>query len=280
MNKKIKLLILDMDGTSYHKMGPIIQDNIEPLNQIIDKGIEVVFVTGRSVLSKQNNLEKHGFTKNHTLIAGYNGACIFDLQTNKILASNPIKWSIAKQVYDLAASSKFKDHDIKIWGYATDLKTVVLSKSKDLTTDYDSELNLFDGKLVQFAEIDKEYDFFKLLAFNANKEFFETLKTQLKLNVSTDNNKIIEININGINKKFAVDWFKNHLNIELENIAAMGDGMNDYEMIKHVGIGVAFKNSVDALKEIAQVYIDKTSEQGAVKEFINNYILLRKDTND
>ncbi|MBY7704531.1 HAD hydrolase family protein [Vibrio harveyi] len=57
----------------------------------------------------------------------------------------------------------------------------------------------------------------------------------------------------------------------------MGDGMNDYDMIEYVGIGVALKNSVQAIKDIAQVYIDKTSEEAAVKEFVEQYILNRKN---
>ncbi|EOA07076.1 Hypothetical protein, predicted hydrolase of the HAD family [Mycoplasma yeatsii 13926] len=275
--KDVKLLILDMDGTSYKKMGPIIKENVEPLKEAIKNNVEVVFVTGRPVNSKQNSLVEHGFTSNHSFIAGYNGACIYDLVTNEILASNPIDWATAKKVYDLAASERFKKDDIKIWGYSTDLKTSILNKWTKDPVDYGYEGNLFEGEIVELKDINQEHDFFKLLAFNANKEFFDILKDELKLNVSTNDYRVIEINKQNVNKKFAVDWFSDHFNIGLENIAAMGDGMNDYDMIEYVGIGVALKNSVQAIKNIAQVYIDKTSEEAAVKEFVEQYILNRKN---
>ena len=44
-------------------------------------------------------------------------------------------------------------------------------------------------------------------------------------------------------------------------------------MINHVGYKVAIKNSVEPIKKIANIYIDKTAEQGAVEEFIKHYIL-------
>ncbi|WFQ89926.1 HAD-IIB family hydrolase [Mycoplasma feriruminatoris] len=276
MNKiDVKLLILDMDGTSYHKMGPIIKQNIEPLKKVIQKGIKVVFVTGRPVLAKLNSLKDHGLLVEHQLIAGYNAACIYDLSQNQILLSNVIESDQAKKVFDLVTSDEYKNSDIKIWGYVDDLKTVITNKWTNNPNDYHFETAFFDGQILEYKDVKDNFDFkfFKLLGFDANKEFYDILINKLEFNVATNDQKLAEINKKHVNKKLAVEWFSNYFNIDLKNIAAIGDGMNDWEMINHVGYKVAIKNSVDEIKKIANIYIDKTAEQGAVEEFIKHYIL-------
>ncbi|WFQ94100.1 HAD-IIB family hydrolase [Mycoplasma feriruminatoris] len=276
MNKiDVKLLILDMDGTSYHKMGPIIKQNIEPLKKVIQKGIKVVFVTGRPVLAKLNSLKDHGLLVEHQLIAGYNAACIYDLSQNQILLSNVIESDQAKKVFDLVTSDEYKNSDIKIWGYVDDLKTVITNKWTNNPNDYHFETAFFDGQILEYKDVKDNFDFkfFKLLGFDANKEFYDILVNKLEFNVATNDQKLAEINKKHVNKKLAVEWFSNYFNIDLKNIAAIGDGMNDWEMINHVGYKVAIKNSVDEIKKIANIYIDKTAEQGAVEEFIKHYIL-------
>ncbi|WP_434343678.1 HAD-IIB family hydrolase [Mycoplasma sp. 06067-C1-B144P-99-0482-3] len=276
MNKpEIKLLILDMDGTSYYKMGSIIEKNIEPLKRIINKGVKVVFITGRPVLAKLNSLKHHGLLVDHQLIAGYNAACIYDLSKDQILLSNPISTDQAKKVFDLVTSDKYKNSGIKIWGYVDDLKTVITNKWTRNPSDYHDETVFFDGQVLEYKDIkdDFNFKFFKLLGFDANKEFYDILVNELNFNIATNDNKLAEINKKNVNKKLAVEWFSNYFNIDLKNIAAIGDGMNDWEMINHVGYKVAIKNSVEPIKKIANIYIDKTAEQGAVEEFIKHYIL-------
>ena len=41
------------------------------------------------------------------------------------------------------------------------------------------------------------------------------------------------------------------LHIILNSVIAFGDGENDFEMIKEVGLGVAMGNAIDELKNIA-----------------------------
>ncbi|WP_027062920.1 Cof-type HAD-IIB family hydrolase [Mesoplasma seiffertii] len=267
----IKLLVLDMDGTSYFKMGEIVPDNINPIKKAQDQGVGVMFVTGRPVLAKQNNLEGHGLVRNHAIIAGCNGACIYDLQTQKVLASNPIDTEAAKFVYELASQPEFEG--TQIWGYIDDLQTVVVKHRNDKM--YFGEAEFFDGTIHQYDEVADNFNFkfFKLLALGAKPGFIQALREQTNLEIASGDEIVAEINAPGINKRFALDWFSEYLNIPVDNMMAVGDGMNDYSMIKHAGIGVAMSNSVSAVKEIADVYVDVHGHDGAVKHIIEKYIL-------
>ncbi|AUF83776.1 Cof-type HAD-IIB family hydrolase [Mesoplasma syrphidae] len=267
----IKLLVLDMDGTSYYKMGEIVPDNIEPIKKAQDQGVGVMFVTGRPVLAKQNNLEGHGLVRNHAIIAGCNGACIYDLQQQKVLASNPIDAKDAQYVFELAKQPEFAG--TQIWGYVDDLKNVVVQYRNDKM--YFGEAEFFDGKIQQYDEVSKNFDFkfFKLLALGAKPGFVQKLREQTNLEIASGDDVVAEINATGINKRFALDWFSEYLNIPIANMMAVGDGMNDYSMIKHAGIGVAMSNSVQNIKDIADLYIDIHGHDAAVKHLIEKYIL-------
>ena len=53
-----------------------------------------------------------------------------------------------------------------------------------------------------------------------------------------------------------------HLNIDKEHSYAFGDGLNDLEMIKYAGHGIAMKNAVKELKDVADEVIGHVDENG------------------
>ena len=52
-----------------------------------------------------------------------------------------------------------------------------------------------------------------------------------------------------------------------------GDSMNDESMIKLCGYGVAMKNGLEEIKNIADFVTDKTNSQSGVADFLYKYVL-------
>ena len=61
--------------------------------------------------------------------------------------------------------------------------------------------------------------------------------------------------------------------LDKEQVIAMGDNYNDESMIREAGLGVAVKNAVDAVKNVAQYITENDNNNGAVAEVIEKYIL-------
>ncbi len=60
------------------------------------------------------------------------------------------------------------------------------------------------------------------------------------------------------------------LNIQPEEVMAIGDQENDIAMLEYAGIGVAMKNAIDAVKEAANVVTRSNLEDGvayAIEKF-------------
>ncbi|RLA83931.1 MAG: 3-deoxy-D-manno-octulosonate 8-phosphate phosphatase [Epsilonproteobacteria bacterium] len=61
-------------------------------------------------------------------------------------------------------------------------------------------------------------------------------------------------------------------NLTWENVAAIGDDLNDYKMLKKVQLSFAVANAVEDIKTVANVVCNKNGGDGAVREMIE-YIL-------
>lgn len=63
------------------------------------------------------------------------------------------------------------------------------------------------------------------------------------------------------------------LNIGMENVAIIGDDINDLEVMKAVGLSVAPKDAVQVVKSQADIVLNMKGGEGCVREFIDNYLL-------
>ena len=64
----------------------------------------------------------------------------------------------------------------------------------------------------------------------------------------------------------------NQLNISLENVAYIGDDVNDVKVMQHVGIAACPSDAVREVRDIAHVILTKKGGHGCVREFIDEYI--------
>lgn len=59
----------------------------------------------------------------------------------------------------------------------------------------------------------------------------------------------------------------------MSDVIAIGDGLNDIEMISEAGIGIAMGNANDLLKEKADIVTDTIDNDGLYKAFKNLKLL-------
>lgn len=68
------------------------------------------------------------------------------------------------------------------------------------------------------------------------------------------------------------EWIQ-ELNIDYEEIAFIGDDLNDLEIIQKVGFSACPDNAVDKIKDACDVVLKKQGGNGAVREFIDRFVL-------
>ncbi|WP_283655951.1 Cof-type HAD-IIB family hydrolase [Paenibacillus sp. RC334] len=77
-----------------------------------------------------------------------------------------------------------------------------------------------------------------------------------------------EMMIPGIHKAIAIADLLNHLGLPQEQTIAIGDGMNDAEMLEYCALGIAMGNAKPGLMEIADDITDNVEEDGLYKSFV------------
>jgi len=68
-------------------------------------------------------------------------------------------------------------------------------------------------------------------------------------------------------------WCK-EMNIELNQVAYIGDDINDTKVMQEVGISACPADSVKIIRNIADVILERNGGHACVREFIDDYILL------
>lgn len=63
------------------------------------------------------------------------------------------------------------------------------------------------------------------------------------------------------------------LEIGLENVALIGDDINDLEMIKSIGLSACPSDAVNVVKSNVDIILSKKGGEGCVREFVDAYLL-------
>ncbi|ADO55046.1 MULTISPECIES: Cof-type HAD-IIB family hydrolase [Paenibacillus] len=120
---------------------------------------------------------------------------------------------------------------------------------------YRSDVNkacFLENKNVPFEQIKKEF---------AGK--FEVIQCT----VSAFGQDSGELMVPGIHKAVAIEKLIEHLGRSQEDTIAIGDGMNDAEMIEYCALGIAMGNAKPGLKAIADDITDAVDEDGLFHSF-------------
>ena len=279
----IKLVASDLDGTIIDRNNFIAKENYEAIDMLHSRKLPFVVCTGKSYSVSKTICEN--FKASYGIFG--NGAQIVDLKTGeelnrKILKSKQISYCIKlARKYNLhihfytdtsIVTENLKYMDLRNYllkDYnATELKFCIVPDIEEYIEEEDPDIFSLiltsDGSLADLEEI-------------INKHL--TVSTSLinKKGVYRDNiiNREYEyLNIapNNINKNQALEFLSRYLMIPQSEMLAIGDNVNDLEMIKNCGIGIAVGEAYDELKEASDYITTKTVTEGAFAEAINKFI--------
>ena len=78
----------------------------------------------------------------------------------------------------------------------------------------------------------------------------------------------------------SIELLLNKLDIDKENVVAIGDGDNDIDMIKYVGCGIAMSNSPEIVKENADIVTEYSNNEDGVYYAIKELLSEGRDNDE
>ncbi|MBP3038797.1 HAD family phosphatase [Bacillaceae bacterium Marseille-Q3522] len=285
---KYKLLAIDLDGTLLNTEKVIDPQAIRAIRSFREQGGKVVICSGRSPLSTRWVSEYIGL--NEPIIA-YNGSVI------QTAAGEILTQSLFPNDAVLSLTELCKTEAAYIQLYEGD--QLLFSEENDINRHW-IENNILSlaasGKLTDRCEayrsmcrvlqVDDWAEYFKKMNPSISKiAIFQSSKSPVhlmnKITMLSDEFEIssswnfenLEISPKAVTKAFALKKLSQQLQIPLSQIAAIGDNVNDMQMLKAAGLGIAMGNAPEIVKKEADEITD-TNDKNGVAKAIRNYLLL------
>lgn len=281
-----KLVAVDLDGTMLNQYGIITENTKKVIKQTIEKGVDVIIASGRPMDSVKTIAKEIGSEK--YFIAG-NGALIYDIQKEQIIYDKFLKKDKALEIIKIC-----EENSISYNVYTT--QTILATALKYNVLYYQKEnLKKEESKQTKISIVENLYDYvknlkedkiLKITICDNNQTVFQSIIRKLKqveeidiLDVSHMSRKAIkqgteeimieyyytEITTENVDKWEAIEYLIKLLQIEKDEVIAIGDNMNDKKMIQGAGLGVAMGKSAPAVMEIADYITDTNQEEGVAK---------------
>ncbi|MFC7060939.1 Cof-type HAD-IIB family hydrolase [Halobacillus seohaensis] len=239
MQKQIKLIALDLDGTLLNSKETVSEANLNAIKNAKEKGYHVVLSTGRSLDRCQEIAESLG---DSSYIVTINGGEIYNNKF-ELIDQTVLDYQLVERLWELR-----QQHKVHYW-------------STTVQGQFNSSQN--------FEQEVKEYDWLKFGFDIEDDEIRQVVLDELlnndALEISNSSPTNIEVNPSGVNKAAALLKVCERLNIEMDNVLAVGDSLNDMAMIREAGIGVAMGNAQADLKEAATWVTTTNDEDGVAK---------------
>ena len=256
-----KLIAFDLDGTLLNNQKQPLASTAAAINQLKRQGHAVTTATGRNLRLAQPVIEQLDFE--HAVLC--NGSVAF--ADHQLVYEHTLAPDAFEQCYrDLSER-------------AIDVAVIGLDTTKRLTTfnegQMDEAMSSF-GSVVPELEADfyQKHAIYQGLAFYNETQEFDTSVYDAFDFVRWHPECVDMIPKNG-SKAVTLLKLAEQLGIKQENVIAFGDGMNDREMLKEVGLGIAMGNSSDEVKRQADM-VTASNEQDGIWQALVKLKLISK----
>ncbi|MGN0464609.1 MAG: HAD family hydrolase [Acutalibacteraceae bacterium] len=268
------LVASDIDGTLNNKFRFMPRANYREIDRFINKfGGNFTLASGRGVESMRPHFEKLPKGKKAPAVI-INGAGIYDFENEKLLDFTPVNEQ-GREVAELVMK-KFPGCEIQIITldqiYTVNPKIIApLMRSSDPLPNTDF-INIEDVPFCEWGKV-----IFMAMPKTMKKiiSFINTLDTD-KLSFMSSSVISYEMLGENTNKGTAVLKVAKLLGIDRSHTAAIGDYLNDYEMLKSVGLPACCAQAPEALQEIA-AYRACHCNRGAVADLLKHIENLNND---
>ena len=288
-----KLMTIDLDGTLLNSYGEVSEATRKALLTVKERGTEVVLASGRPISSTESLAVELGV--DNYLISG-NGAAVYDIKEQKVIYDRFLTKEQVMRIAKLCEDNSF------FYNVYTEDEVIASSLNYNVLFYHKENVKKIEEKrthinvvqnIMEYIEQSGKEKFLKITVCDESQFIFNSIMKRLKeidgidvletaymsrkkIKDGTDDVDIqyfyTEITNKNVNKWSAIEFLMEKLDIKKEEIIAIGDNLNDKEMIENAGLGVVMGNSNPIMKELADEIVADNNSEG-VLEAVNRFVL-------
>lgn len=263
MKMPYKLVVCDMDGTLVNDGKAVSELNRKAIARFRERGGELSLATGRIEKSVASYCRDLNITVPVIL---YNGAKVYHPVTGETVLDLCLSGEDLSRALELAESFPF-DFIFYSGGEAYIRRhtgaVALYERGDGFSCLVEPDLDRIRGMRIT-----------KILMIGDNRYFGEFRKLfredpRCRAHLVQSEETYLEILPEGVNKGEALKALSAHLGIPLEEIICFGDNLNDLEMIRLAGVGVAMANGRREVRDAADVVAPGNNEDGVGKVLLS-----------
>ena len=270
---KYSLIALDMDGTLLNSNMQVSRANQDAIRRACASGRHVALSTGRCLAELRETLE---ILPEIRYLVCENGSCIYDYHQKNILHLAPLDAQEVLFILDLV-----QDQDVVIQFFHEHRahfnrpdSSWCAPFSVGMFRPVFDKTGVWDVHLVEKFRA-KPFQVEKLLLYfrdEASRQKVRAILEKHPLKLSDSSGFMLEIVSEGADKGIGLQKLCDHLGIGIGETIAVGDSMNDIEILQVAGLSAAMGNACDGAKAAADIITDDCDHDGVAK-VIQEYLL-------
>ncbi|WP_082234324.1 Cof-type HAD-IIB family hydrolase [Halobacillus massiliensis] len=246
-----KIAFFDIDGTLLNHQKKLPEATVKAVKDLQKSGVYCAIATGRAPFMYEDIRETLGIDS----FVSFNGQYV--VFEGEVIYKNPLPYSELEKLYDDAHS---KNHPLVFMNEkgmrASDPNHSFIRESLgSLNFEYPKVNDKFH----------EETELFQSLVFCEGNEIDYYRDKHKAFDYIRWHEYSCDILPAGGSKAKGIQKMIDAAGLELKNTYAFGDGLNDIEMIREVGTGVAMGNAVDAAKQVSDYVTTDVNDDGLVK---------------
>lgn len=268
---KIKLLALDLDGTLLNRNHEMSERTIKAVRNAHNKGYQIVICTGRRYASSLPHIKTLGCINEIILD---NGIIIKNTENDKTIFANYMDGNTYSEVIKIISEIGLIPVVISDDYPSKDIFIRPQNGSNPYHRDF-IEYNLKYCKIVETLSKPPSQKIIQIAVFEEYSKLIE-IETILKKYIAhlidfftiraiRYAGSSLELVPKGTSKWNALAFLLKLKGINADETIAIGDDVNDIEMIKNAGYGIAMENAFDEVKSVADYITGDRDKDGAAE---------------
>lgn len=267
---KYKMLVLDLDGTLTNNYKEITPRTKEALMQAQAKGVRVVLASGRPTYGITPIANELMLTNHGGFILAFNGGKIIDYTSRETVFEQTIGKPEVEALYNAADKAGLAILTYQDYG-------IVTTQKDNNYVEHEAFINKLPVTQCDNFVEDLQYPINKCLIVGDPTPLHE-LELQLskdlfgQVEVYRSAGFFLECVPPGVDKAKSLERLLAMVNIDKDDVIAVGDGFNDLSMIEYAGLGIAMDNAPEEVKSRAN-FVTSSNEEDGVAKVIEKFIL-------
>jgi 5-amino-6-(5-phospho-D-ribitylamino)uracil phosphatase len=279
MAARYHTLVIDLDGTLLARDGSVSIENRRAIERAREHGLEVIIATGRALVESLPAIEA---IEHDGLVVAGSGSLLCEAATGRTIDRRVLAHEVVHHVgdaliahghkllvlkdahatgYDYLAVGPGELDPASKWWFSR--LRAQLRFADELHEDEHPQDTVRAGVVAREDELAPLAEALKLEI--GERAFLQHWSAVTESEATGSNTHLLEVFCQGVNKWTMIEAYCCRHELDPQRVAAIGDGLNDIELVANAGLGIAMANADERVKGVAGQLTDDHDHHGVAK---------------